>query len=105
MSILDIIFGHPAIRALPSQKQKEANKLIEELIKIGKLDDFLSTQPGGPFNVRCHNVHARRIGQRLNEIGGLELMHAARWRVKRKLKDTMAEHLDYCWQNIGDWQP
>jgi hypothetical protein len=32
-------------------------------------------------------------------------MEAARWHVKRKLKETMAEHLDYCWQDIGEWQP
>lgn len=105
MSIWDIIFGHPAIRKLPSQTQREVNKLLDELIKIGKIDDFLSTQPGGPFNIRCHNVHARRIGEQLNKIGGVELMQAARWRVKRKLKGAMAEHLDYCWQDIGEWQP
>lgn len=104
MSIWDIIFGHPAIRELPPQKKKDVNKLISELIKIGKLDDYLSLQPGGPFNVRCHHTRARQIGERLNEIGGLELMEAARWRVKRKLKDVMAEHLDYCWQGIGEWQ-
>jgi hypothetical protein len=105
MSIWDAIFGHPVIRNLPPEKKKEVNKLLAELVKIGKLDDFLSTQPGGPFNVRCHNVHARKIGQRLNEIGGLELMEAGRWHVKRKLKEVMAEHLDYCWQDIGEWQP
>jgi len=105
MSIWTRIFGHPVIRNLPPHEKKEVNKLLDELVKIGKRDDFLSTQPGGPFNVRCHHVRARRIGERLNEIGGLELMHAARWHVKRKLKDVMAEHLDYCWQDIGEWQP
>jgi len=105
MSIRDKLFGHPVIRKLPPQTKKEVNKLLAELVKIGKLDDFLSTQPGGPFNVRCHNIHARRIGERLNDIGGLELMQAARSHVKGKLKDVMAEHLDYCWQDIGEWQP
>ena len=105
MSIWDKLFGHPVIRKLPPQTKKEVNKLLAELVKIGKLDDFLSTQPGGPFNVRCHNIHARRIGERLNDIGGLELMQAARSHVKGKLKDVIAEHLDYCWQDIGEWQP
>ena len=41
---------------------------------------------------------------KLNQIGGLELMQAARAHVKRKLKMVMAEHLDYCWQGIGDWK-
>lgn len=105
MSIWTRIFGHPVIRNLPTHEKKEVNKLLEELVKIGKRDDFLSTQPGGPFNVRCHHVQARRIGERLNEIGGKELMEAARWHVKRKLKAVLAEHLDYCWQDVGGWQP
>ncbi len=105
MSILEAIFGYPAIRQLPPQKKKEVNKLLDELVKIGKLDDYLSLQPGGPFNVRCHHTGARKIGERLNEIGGLELMEAARSHVKRKLKPVIAEHLDYCWQNIGEWKP
>jgi len=105
MSILERLFGYPVIRQLPPQTKKEVNKLLAELVKIGTMDDFLSTQPGGPFNARCHNVHARKIGQRLNEIGGLELMQAARSHIKNKLKDVMAEHLDYCWQDIGEWQP
>jgi hypothetical protein len=33
----------------------------------------------------------------------LPLMQAARARVKRKLDPVMAEHLDYCWNQIGDW--
>ena len=105
MSIWEAIFGNPVIRQLPAEKKKEVNRLLDELVKIGKLDDYLSLQPGGPFNVRCHHTGARKIGERLNEIGGLELMQAARSHVKRKLKPVMAEHLDYCWQNIGEWQP
>ncbi len=105
MSIWERLFGHPAIRKLSPEPKREVKKLLDELVKIGELDDFLSLQPGGPFNVRCHHVRARKIGERLNEIGGLELMQAARSHVKRKLKAVMAEHLDYCWQDIGEWQP
>jgi hypothetical protein len=104
MSILEKIFGYPAINRLPSQQKQEAKKLLDELVKIGKLDDYLALQPGGPFNVRCHHTGARKIGERLNELGGLELMWAARAYVKDKLKTTLAEHLDYCWQDIGEWQ-
>jgi hypothetical protein len=104
MSIWYKIFGHPVIRQLPAPDKREVNRLLEELIKIGKMDDYLSLQPGGPFNVRCHHTGARKIGEQLNRIGGLELMHAARWHVKNKLKTTLAEHLDYCWQDIGEWQ-
>jgi hypothetical protein len=105
MSIWEAIFGHPAIRNLSGEKKRAVNRLLDELVTIGKQDDFLSLHPGGQFNVRCHHVRARKIGQRLNEMGGLELMQAARSHVKRKLKAVMAEHLDYCWQDIGEWQP
>lgn len=105
MSIWDLLFGQPAIRELPSKQKKEVKRLLAELVKIGEQDDYLSTYPGHPFNVRCHHVGARRIGERLNEIGGLPLMEAARSHVRRKLKNVMAEHLDYCWQDIGEWQP
>jgi hypothetical protein len=104
MSIWETIFGYPAINQLDSAYKREVNKLLDDLVKIGKLDDFLSLQPGGPFNVRCRHTQAIKIGQRLNEIGGLALMQAARAYVKRKLKATLAEHLDYCWQDIGEWQ-
>jgi len=105
MSIWDAIFGYPAIRQLPPEHKREVKRLLEDLVKIGKLDDYLSLQPGSPFNIRCHHTGARKIGERLNEIGGLELMQAARSYVKHKLKSVIAEHLDYCWQDIGDWQP
>lgn len=104
MSVFDLIFGHPAIRSLPAEQKKEVNRLLADLVKIGHLDDFLSTSPGGQFDVRCHHVGARRIGLQLHKIGGLELMEAARAHVKRKLKPILAEHLDYCWQDIGGWQ-
>lgn len=104
MSIWETLFGHPAVRQLPTHSKQEVKKLFDELIKIGKLDDFLSLRPGAPFNIRCHHTGARKIGESLNEIGGLELMQAARSHVKRKLKAVMAEHLDYAWQGIGEWQ-
>ncbi|NLN70502.1 MAG: hypothetical protein GX142_06945 [Chloroflexi bacterium] len=104
MSFLHTIFGHPAIRALSSEQKREVNHLLENLVKIGQLDDYLSTSPGGQFDIRCHHVEARRIGLKLHQIGGLELMQAARAHVNRKLKAVLAEHLDYCWQNIGEWK-
>lgn len=105
MSIWEALFGHPAIRRLPPKPKQEVKRLLKELVKIGEQDDFLSLRPGSPFDARCHHICARKIGERLNEIGGLELMRAARSHVKRKLKPVMAEHLDYCWQDIGEWQP
>jgi hypothetical protein len=83
----------------------EAEKLIVELIEIGRKDDFLSEHPGGQFNSQCHNIRARAIGRRFNEMGGLALMQVARERVRRKLKLVMASHLDYAWAEIGKWMP
>jgi hypothetical protein len=105
MSILEALFGHPAIRQLPSEEKAEVKRLLADLVNIGKLDDYLSLRPGSPFDVRCHHTGARRIGERLNRIGGLPLMQAARSHVKRKLKPVLAEHLDHCWTDIGEWQP
>lgn len=104
MNILAILFGHPEIRQLPSEPKREVKRLLADLVKIGEQDDYLSLTPGSPFNGRCHHIGARKIGERLNEIGGLELMRAARWHVKRKLKPVMAEHLDHCWKDIGEWK-
>ena len=105
MSLLETLFGYSAIRNLQPESKREVKQLLNELIKIGEQDDYLSLQPGGPFNIRCHHIRARKIGERLNEIGELELMQAARSNVKRKLKAVLAEHLDYCWQDIGAWKP
>ena len=105
MSIIDILFGDPAIKQLSPYQQKEVDKLIRDLIQIGKSDDFLSLSPGGSFDIQCHHRQARDIGKRLNDMGGLGLMTAVRGRIKRKLKDVLAEHLDHCWKGIGEWKP
>ena len=104
MSAFDTIFGDPEIRKLDLHRKQEVNKLIDRLIDIGVRDDYLSLTPGGPFDIQCHHREAKDIGKRLNEIGGVPLMLAARKQVKRKLKAVMAEHLDYCWKDIGEWQ-
>lgn len=104
MSLIDAIIGEPEVRKLDSHNKALVKTMINDLIQIGRLDDFLSLNPGGPFDIQCHHREARAIGQRLNEIGGVPLMLAARKSVKRKLKAILAEHLDHCWKGIGDWQ-
>ncbi len=49
MSIWEKIFGYPAINQLPGTQKQEVKKLLDQLVKIGQMDDFLSLQPGGPF--------------------------------------------------------
>ncbi len=105
MSLIDILFGEEAIRNLPADQKQEVQGLINKLIIIGKQDDFLSVVPGGPFDQQCHHHQAREIGRKLHAIGSLDLMMAVRMTIRRKLKDVMAEHLDHCWKDIGEWQP
>ena len=104
MSLFNRIFGEPEIRALDPQTKAEVKKIVEELVKIGRLDDFISLTPGGPFDIQFHHRDAKQIGRKLNQIGGVPLMFAVRQTVKYKLKDVLAEHLDHCWKGIGDWQ-
>lgn len=104
MDFLIRIFGIP-LPKFDSRLRPEVDRLINELLKIGKQDDFLSERPGGPFNGDCHHRRAREIGKRLNDIGGLELMMAVRRGVKAKIGMNLASHLDYCWRDIGKWMP
>ena len=42
MSLFNRIFGEPEIRALDPHNKAEVKKMIEELVVIGRTDDFLS---------------------------------------------------------------
>ncbi len=88
----------------PPEKRPEAENLLAELIRIGQSDDFLSLYPGQGFNSEKRNLRAIQIGRRLNDLGGMPLMEWARFKVKRKLKTQIAEHLDYAWDRIGSWR-
>jgi len=105
MSIFDKLIPVPLPKGLSSSARVEADRLIEELIGIGRKDDYLSETPGGRFDLHCHNIDARRVGQRLNELGGQELMMAARERIRKKLGMSLMSHLDYTWSDIGQWKP
>lgn len=105
MEFLRNLFGGGMTSGLDKRTHDEVEKLILELIDIGKREDFLSERAGGSFNAQCHNIRARAIGKRLNEMGGLSLMQLARERVRRKLKANLAAHLDYAWAEIGEWKP
>lgn len=105
MGLINILFGEDAIRNLPPAQKQEVKKLIDQLVVIGKQDDFLSLVPGGPFDHQCHHRQAKEIGRQLFALGGLDLMMAVRNIIRRKLKDVMAEHLDHCWKDVGGWQP
>jgi len=102
MGLFENLFGGGLPR-MSGEQRREAERLIDALVGVGRTDDFLSERPGGQFNAQCHNVRARAIGKRLHEIGGLPLMMAAYRKVKKRLGANMGAHLEYAWDKIGDW--
>ena len=87
----------------PPEHNDEVNRLMDELIRIGKTDDYLSERPGGGFNIQCRHIRTREIGTRLHEIGGLDLMLNANKKVRKQLGANVSEHLHFAWAEIGDW--
>jgi len=96
------IFGK---KPYPGENKEEVKKLIEELVQIGKRDDFLSERPAYPFNAQCRHMRAREIGVRLDEIGGFDLMEFAALNVKNKTNQEIFSHLEFAWSEIGKWLP
>lgn len=100
MGLFGSIFGGSPI---PPGARPEVDRMLEDLVNIGKREDFLSERSGGPFNAQCRNIRAREIGARLNELGGFELMEWAYKRVRKRLGKELAIHLSYAWAEIGKW--
>lgn len=96
------LFGIPPCE---SSYRQEVARLTDEIIRIGQMDGYLSERPGPPFNVQCRHARARQIGQRLDAIGGIELMTYVYRRSRRKIGKQLAAHLEYCWAEIGRWLP
>ncbi|NSW53031.1 MAG: hypothetical protein HPY85_11040 [Anaerolineae bacterium] len=87
----------------PREQRDDVLRLMDELIKIGQVEDYLSEHPGGAFTGQCRHRRAREIGTRLNDIGGYPLMELAYERVRKKLGRNLADHLEYAWAEIGEW--
>ncbi len=99
MNFLSDLFVKP----YPSYAKPEVERLIDELIRIGKTEDFLSERPGQGFNRECRNIRTRDIGKRLDELGGLPLMEYVNRQIRRKLGKNMSWHLEAAWKDIGNW--
>jgi hypothetical protein len=87
----------------PAKDKTEVKKLVTELIVIGIKEDYLSEHPGSGYNAQCRHVRTREIGRRLSEIGGLRLMTWVYEKVRRKAGKIPASHLEYAWQDVGEW--
>lgn len=99
MGLFDFLSPPPC----PGSLRPEVDRLVEELVRIGKTDDFLSERPGSPFNMQCRHTRAREIGKRLDEIGGIALMDWVHRRVRKLLGKGLAAHLEYAWTDVGKW--
>jgi|SRR3990170_1482322 len=102
MGFLDFLFTKSLV---PAEMKPEVNRMIEDLVRIGEQEDFLAERSGGSFNAQFRHVRAREIGQRLNQIGGFELMEQVLKKVRKRLGSQLASHLSYSWADIGKWVP
>jgi hypothetical protein len=91
------------VKPYPEHAKQDVERMLDELLRIGKADDYLSERPGGGFNRDCRHIRTREIGARLNELGGLALMQYANRRVRRKLGKNLSWHLEAAWKDIGQW--
>lgn len=92
-------------RPYPASQKPEIDRMIENLVRIGQKEDFLSERSGGSFNAQCRHVGAREIGQRLADIGGIRLMEYVLKVVRKRLGMQLASHLSYAWTDIQKWVP
>ena len=97
MGFIQDLFGQAPC---PADRRQEVDRLINELVSIGKQDDFLSERPGGVFNAQSRHIRAREIGKRLNEIGKYPLLEYAIKRVKKRLGASLSTHLEYAWDDL-----
>ena len=82
----------------------DVDPLLEELMEIGRICDFVSDS-GGDFNEHGQHIRTREIGVTLNRIGGMELMQAVYYRILAVLGLTRARSLEFAWGHIGHWLP
>jgi len=102
MGFLDFLLGKSLI---PQELKPEVDRMVQDLLRIGQTEDFLSERPGGSFNAQCRHIRAREIGKRINDIGGFELMEKIFKRIRKQLGMQLASHLSYAWADIGKWVP
>ena len=101
MSFFESLFSRSPV---PTKDKDEVNRLLDELVRIGVKEDYLSEIPGSGYNAQCRHIRTRDIGRKLHEIGGLTLMQWAFKQVRKKAGKVPASHLEYAWTEIGEWQ-
>lgn len=82
-------------------RQRMVDKLVTELISIGRGAGYKSTArpgPGGAFDEHGNNVRAAQIGRMLNKLGGIHLVDEALSRVSGELGYRQATDLESIWR-------
>jgi hypothetical protein len=104
MDFFTNLFSKPPF---PAQQKPEITRLMDELVRIGTHDDYLSERPGAGFNSQCRNIRAIAIGRRLHELGGVVLMEWVFNRIRKpiaKSNKSLPDHLQYAWAGVGGWR-
>lgn len=65
MSLFSRIFGEPEIRSLNAKTKAEVNQMIDELVKIGRMDDFISLTPWWTFRLPMPPPGSQRNRQKV----------------------------------------
>ncbi|MBP9676365.1 MAG: hypothetical protein KBD67_06455 [Anaerolineaceae bacterium] len=102
MSIIQKIFP---TKPFTNADTREVHLLLDELVRIGIKEDYLSEFPGRGYNAQCRHIRTREIGQRFHEIGGDALMSWSYDKVRKAAGKVAASHLEFAWSEIGTWQP
>lgn len=120
-------------KELRLKKGKEVDKLVDELIKIGLDEGFITSseakfcsacgyetikegqkrkcpscgraQNRRHFDEKYRHIRARGIGERLNKLGGMKVMQTACAIVGDELGSTLGRELEAAWAFIGGWMP
>lgn len=81
----------------------ESESLLSELISIGEADKFLCEDVEEGFDSYRRNLRVREIGERLNEIGGFNLMQSICMRISMQIGHCKAREIEMAWDGIGRW--
>ena len=85
------------------EESAELEKLFQELLSLGKANEFMGSPGAEGFNMVGYLKRAVEIGERLDSIGGLNLMLSFYKRMD-KIRHNLAHELEIVWNGIGQWQ-
>jgi hypothetical protein len=82
----------------------DTDDLILELVHIGRAGEGKVRAQNGANFVHGSKKRVREIGRKLDRLGGIDLMVAARGAVQSHLGRSAAQHLEATWRGIGQWE-